>query len=151
MIWISYSTISIWVVLVGMIVHGHGNVKFAHHALDLHPVDSNHTIGSFAKLCLTLRKCLHTLQIIMKNDRSIPLYEAVLDGKDVCLDLLSKFPSEPLFVKELPVLCRSNWTTTPRTIKQICVRLFVFVGCDLGIFKEVFISFLLVGYMHNHM
>jgi len=39
-----------------MIAHGHGDVKFAHYALDLYPADSNHTIGSFARLLRDLEK-----------------------------------------------------------------------------------------------
>ena len=39
---------SLGVVLVGMIAHGHGDVKFVHYALDLYHADSNHNSGSFA-------------------------------------------------------------------------------------------------------
>jgi hypothetical protein len=39
-----------------MIAHGHGDVKFAYYALDLYPADSNHTIGSFARLLRDLDK-----------------------------------------------------------------------------------------------
>ena len=42
----------IWVNLIGMIAHGHGDVKFSHYALNLYPVDLNHTIRSFARLLL---------------------------------------------------------------------------------------------------
>ena len=39
-----------------MIAHGYGNVKYAHYALDLYLADSNHTIGSFAKVLHDLEK-----------------------------------------------------------------------------------------------
>jgi hypothetical protein len=38
------------VVVIGMIAHGHGDVRYAHYGLDIYPSDSNHTIGSIAKL-----------------------------------------------------------------------------------------------------
>ena len=33
-----------------MIVHGHGNVRYIRYGLDIFPSDSNHTMGSIAKL-----------------------------------------------------------------------------------------------------
>ena len=33
-----------------MIAHGHGDVRYAHYGLDIFPSDSNHTMGSIAKL-----------------------------------------------------------------------------------------------------
>lgn len=48
--WIAYSTTSLWVVLIGMIAHGHGNVKFVHYTLQVYDlVDLNHTIGPYAQ------------------------------------------------------------------------------------------------------
>jgi hypothetical protein len=36
--------------IIGMLAHGHGNVRYAHYSLDIFVHDSNYTIGSFAKL-----------------------------------------------------------------------------------------------------
>jgi hypothetical protein len=36
--------------VTGMLVHGHGDVWYAHYGLDLFAHDLNYTIGSFAKL-----------------------------------------------------------------------------------------------------
>jgi hypothetical protein len=38
------------VAVTGMIAHGHGDVRHAHYGLDIYPSDSNHTVGSIAKL-----------------------------------------------------------------------------------------------------
>jgi hypothetical protein len=54
------------VVVTGMIAHGHGDVRYAYYGLDIYPSDSNHTVGSIAKLlrdldllqCIQLSKCL---------------------------------------------------------------------------------------------
>ena len=70
-----------------MIAHEHGDIKFAHYALDLYPMDSNHTIGSFARLLRDLEKPLaHSSGALFENTGSTPLYEAVLDEKeDACI------------------------------------------------------------------
>ena len=38
------------VAVTGMIAHGHGDIRYAHYGLHTFPTDSNHTIGSIAKL-----------------------------------------------------------------------------------------------------
>ena len=133
-----------------MIAHGHGDVKYAHYALDLYPADSNHTIGSFAKLLRDLEKRpSYTSRLLFENLGSTPLYEAVLDGKYVCMHSLLEPHSEDVIATNFP--------------QTLCVQLdnyakdnksrYVFANWSLlvakGIFKEMFVSFLLVGYIHN--
>ena len=85
-----------------MIAHGHGDVKFDHYALDLYPTDSNHTIGSFTRFLRDLEKPpAYSSRLLFENTGSTPLYEAVLDGKDVCLHSLPEPPSEPVTAKKL--------------------------------------------------
>ena len=36
--------------VTGMIAHGHGDIRYAHYGLDIFLTDSNHTLGSIAKL-----------------------------------------------------------------------------------------------------
>ena len=92
-----------------MIAHRHGDVKFVHYALDLYLEDSNHTIGSFARFLRDLKKPLsYSSRLLFENMRSIPLYEAVLDGKDVCLHSLPEPPNKLVFAMKLPPLCVSN-------------------------------------------
>lgn len=42
--------------VTGMIAHGHGDVRYAHYALDLYPADSNHRVGSIARLLRDLER-----------------------------------------------------------------------------------------------
>jgi hypothetical protein len=42
--------------IIGMLVHGDGDVRYAHYGLDLFAHDSNYTIGSFAKLLRDLER-----------------------------------------------------------------------------------------------
>jgi hypothetical protein len=46
------------VAVTGMIVHGHGDVRYVHYGLDIYPSDSNHTVGSIAKLLRDLESPL---------------------------------------------------------------------------------------------
>jgi hypothetical protein len=65
------------IVVTGMIAHGHGDIKFAHFSLDLYPGDSNHTIGSVAKLLHDLEKPpASTSGVLFENSRSTPLFDA---------------------------------------------------------------------------
>ena len=36
--------------VIGMLAHGHGDVRYAHYVLDLYPHDANYIVGSIAKL-----------------------------------------------------------------------------------------------------
>ena len=38
------------VFMIGMLAHGHGNVRYAHYSLDLYSNDADYTVGSIAKL-----------------------------------------------------------------------------------------------------
>jgi hypothetical protein len=46
------------VAVIGTIAHGHGDVRYAHYGLDIYPNDSNHTVGSVAKLLRDLESPL---------------------------------------------------------------------------------------------
>jgi len=46
-------------VVIGMIVHEHGDVRYAHYGMGIFPIDSNHTIGSIAKLLCNYHPRIH--------------------------------------------------------------------------------------------
>src|ERR1700680_4010358 len=70
----------------GMIAHGHVDVKYAHYGLDFYPGDANHTVGSFAKLLRDLEKPpIHSSRALFDGCGTTPLYEAVLQGKMICM------------------------------------------------------------------
>jgi hypothetical protein len=96
-----------WVGIVEIIAHGHGDVNFAHYALHLYPADLNHTIRLFERFLCDLEKLPSYSSILLyENTGSTPLYEVVLDRKDVCLHSLLEPPSEPLIAMELsPTMC----------------------------------------------
>jgi hypothetical protein len=70
---------NVWVVYVGFIAHDHGDVKFAHNALDLYLADSNHIIGSFVKpLCNLKKPPAYSSRTLFENVESTPPYEVLL-------------------------------------------------------------------------
>ena len=59
----SFMKLSIFV--MGMIAHGHGDVRYAHYGLDIFPTNSNYTVGSIAKLLRDLELPLkYSLQVL---------------------------------------------------------------------------------------
>jgi hypothetical protein len=115
---------SLSVVLVGMIARGHGDVKFAHYALDLYMKNSNHIIRSFARFLRDLKKLhAYSLKLTFENLGSTPLYEAALDRKGKCLNSYLEPFNELVVMKKLPLPCGSNWTTMPNTtITYLCLQ-----------------------------
>jgi hypothetical protein len=137
------------VAVTGMIAHGHGDVKFAHFSLDLYPGDSNHTIGSVVKLLRDLEKPLASSSgVLFESSGSTPLFDAILKGKEICLDSLGTFqPSIP--VRTLPPILYVQLDNCWKDNKSRYVFCFWSMLVAKGIFEEVFVSFLLVGHMHE--
>jgi hypothetical protein len=52
------SFMKLQVAVTGMIAHGHGDVQYVHYGLDIYPSDSNHIVGSIAKLLRDLESPL---------------------------------------------------------------------------------------------
>jgi hypothetical protein len=76
-------------VFIGMIAHGHGDVKYAHYGLDFYLGDANHMVGSFAKLLHDLEKPpVHSSHALFDGCGMTSLYEAVFAGKEVCMSSL---------------------------------------------------------------
>ena len=46
------------VAVTRMIAYGHSDVRYAYYGLDIYPNDSNHTVGSIAKLLRDLESLL---------------------------------------------------------------------------------------------
>jgi hypothetical protein len=87
----------------GIIPHGHGNVKYAHYGLDFYPSDVIHTVGSFAKLLRNLKKPpIYSSRALFDGCGTIPLYEMVLAGREVCMLSLPEPSGELICTKPLP-------------------------------------------------
>src|SRR5665213_3542773 len=137
-------------VVLGMIAHGHVDVKYAHYGLDFYPGDANHTVGSFAKLLRDLEKPpTSSSRTLFEGSGTTPLYEAVLDGKEVCLNSLAEPPKEYVYAKQLPPTLHVQLDNCAKDNKCRYVFCFWSLLVAKGIFKEVFVSFLMVGHTHD--
>jgi hypothetical protein len=73
------------VAVTGMIAHGHGHERYAHYGLDIYPSNSNHTIGSIAKLLRDLESPpVYSSRRLFVGAGSSPLSQALLNGADLC-------------------------------------------------------------------
>jgi hypothetical protein len=134
----------------GMIAYGHVDVKYAHYGLDFYPGDANHTVGSFAKLLRDLKKPpMSSSRVLFVDYGTTPLYEVVLAGKEVCLSSLADEPQELVPAKQLPPTLHVQLDNCTKDNKCRYVFCFWSLLVAKGIFKEVFVSFLMVGHTHD--
>ena len=92
------------VAVTGMIAHGHGDVKYAHYGLETFPTNSNHTIGSIAKLLRDLEELLKnsSRKLFSEENTHSILTKAVLQGSDICIDSLLFLPKVLIPAQSLP-------------------------------------------------
>ena len=77
-----------------MIAHGHGDERYAHYGLDIYPSNSNHNVGSIAKLLGDLESppVYSSRQSFIGAGLS-PLSQALFNGADMCDSSLSLPPA----------------------------------------------------------
>ena len=89
--------------VTGMIVHGHGDVRYAHYGLDIFPHDSNYIIGSMAKLLRDLedppKSSSHELFV---GSLSTTLFWSILKGAEMCKASLGLQPQRLVGATLLP-------------------------------------------------
>ena len=89
--------------VTGMIAHGHGDIRYAHYGLDIFLSDSNHTVGSIAKLLRDLElQPKHSSRELFSGSRTAPLFTALLAGAEMCTSSLPPLGAEEVLAKPLP-------------------------------------------------
>ena len=136
--------------VTGMIAHGHRDIRYAHYGLDIFPTDSNHTVGSIAKLLRDLElPPKYSSWELFSRSGSAPLFTALLAGAEMCTSSLPPQDAEEVPAKPLPPVLNLQLDNATRDNKNR----FVFVFCSLltyhGVFQEVYINFLIVGHTHD--
>jgi hypothetical protein len=133
-----------------MIAHGHGNVRYAHYGLDIYPSDSNHTVGSIAKLLWDLESppMYSTLQLFARGGSS-PLFQALLTGVDMCEGSLPPAAVDLVMVALLPPVLNVQLDNACSNNKNQYVFSFFSLLVQKGVFRKVYINFLLVGHTHE--
>ena len=133
-----------------MIAHGYGDVRYAHYGLDIFSSDSNHTMGSIAKLLKDLElPPKHSSRELFSRSRTAPLFTALLAGVEMYTSSLPPSIAKEVLAKLLPPVLNLQLDDATGDNKNR----FVFVFCSLltyhGVFQEVYINFLIVGHTHN--
>ena len=144
------SFIKLPIFVTEMIAQSHGDVHYAHYGLDIFSTDSNHTMGSIAKLLRDLKLLpKHSLQGLFSRSGSAPLFTALLAVARMCTSSLPPQVAEYVLAKPLPLVLNlqlDNATTDNK-------NQFIFAFCSLltyhGVFQEVYINFLIVGHTHD--
>jgi hypothetical protein len=91
------------VVVTGMIAHGHGDVRYAHYALNIYPSNSIHTVGSIAKLLRDLESLpMYSTRQMFVGGGSSPLFQALFIGAAMCEGSLPPPPESPVEATTLP-------------------------------------------------
>ena len=139
------------IVVTGMIAHGHGDVRYAHYGLNIFPTDSNHTIGSIAKLLRDLeeesKNSSHKL--FSEEETQFALTRALLDGSEVCLESLLPSSEGVIPAHPLPPILTLQLDNASGNNKNRWVFGFCSLLVYKGIFCEVYINFLIVGHTHE--
>jgi hypothetical protein len=138
------------VFVTGMLVHGHGDVCYAHYNLDIFAHDSNYTIGSFARLFRDLEMPPKSLsRWFFDGSRWSPLFEAVLNGAEMCEATLPPMSETPCPAAPLPSILNVQRDSATGDNKNWFVFCFWSLLVAKGIFREVYMNFMLVGHTHD--
>ena len=134
-----------------ILAHGHGDVRYAHYGLDIYPHDVNYTVGSFARLLRDLEQVQtsSSRQLFVDSGRH-PLFRAVLQGASaVCLPYLLPAPEIHAPAKPLPPVLHVQMDNAVSDNKNRFVICFWSLLVVKGIFREVYVNFMLVGHTHD--
>ena len=121
-----------------------------HYGLDLYSHDANYTVGSFAKVLRDLEAHpKSSSRELFPESNSHPLYSALLQGAQMCMDPLGPAPDTPIPAKPLPPILNVQMDNAVSDNKNIYVFCFWSLLVAKCIFREVYVNFMLVGHTHD--
>jgi hypothetical protein len=136
--------------ITGMLAHGHGDVHYAHYGLDIFARDSNYTVGSFAKLLRDLeRPPKSSSRRLFDGARSSLMFQAVLTGAEMCEAALPLVSKTPCLAIPLPPILNVQMDNIAGDNKNWFVFCFWSLLVAKGIFRELYMNFMLVGHIHD--
>ena len=121
--------------ITGMIAHGHGDICYAYYGLDIFPTNSNHSVGSIAKLLrdLELPPKYSSWELFFGSD-SAPLFTALLARAEMCTSSLPPQDAEEVLAKPLPPMLNLQLDNATGDNKNR----FVFAFCSLLTYHGMF-------------
>ena len=138
------------IAVIGMIVHGHGDYRYAHFGINIYLHDSNHTVGSIAKLLRDLENPpKYSSRELFEGARSWPLFDAILKGSEICESSLLPEPPQLIPAKLLPPILHIQLDNAASDNKNWFVLCFFSLLVAKCIFREVHVNFMLVCHTHD--
>ena len=138
------------VAITGMLAHGHGDVHYVHYGLDVFAHDANYTVSSFAKLLQDLeRPPKSSLRNLFDGSRSSPLFEVVFNGAKMCQIALPPLIRTPSVGTPLLPILNVQMDNVTGDNKNRFVFYFWSLLVANGIFREVYVNFMLVRHTHD--
>jgi hypothetical protein len=136
--------------VTNMLAHGHGDVRYAHYGLDIFPHDLNYTVGSFAKLLRDLERPPKSSSCqLFDGSKSSPLFAAVLSRAEIYEAVLPPLSGTACPAIPLPPILNVQMDNAARDNKNRFVFCFWSLLVAKGIFREVYVNFMLVGHTHD--
>jgi hypothetical protein len=136
--------------VTGMIAHGHGDIRYAHYGLDLYPANSNHIVGSLAKVLRDLEDVLKFVsrQVFLDTHAS-PLFDALLEGERMCNSSLLPSQSSYVVPRSLPPVLHLQLDNACSNNKNRYTFYFFSLLVANAVFWEVYVNFMLVGHTYE--
>ncbi len=137
------------VMLIGMIVHEHGDEAYIQYSNELWPNDPNFTIGSLLRLLRTLEKELvHESRQLFKEEFQNEFFSLLMWGKSRCVQAL-KAPKNFVGAKLLPqkLLLQMDNCMKDNNNRYLWAFLSLLIVRD--VFEEAWLGFLVVGHTHK--
>lgn len=139
--------------VIGMLTHRYGDVRYAHYMLDLYPGNCKHAMGSFVRFLCDLEEPL--VSSFLKNKISIysvgcsPLYPHVLHGSEMCLQGLQAPSMKPIPAILLPPILHAQFDSCWKDNKCRFMKAFWSMFAMKWIFTEVHMFGLLIDHTHD--
>ena len=128
-------------------------VTFGMHTMGLIFSQQTQTIPlvPFHNCCITWKANprTHHAKYFLNGEKQSVLTATILDGSEICLDSLLPAPEEPIPAKPLPPVLTLQLDNASDDNKNQWVLAFCSLLIFKGIFREVYINFLIVGHTHE--
>ena len=120
--------------VIGMLAHGHGDVRYAHYGLDIYAHDVNYSVASFAKPLHDLEQPPKaSTRELFESSGKTALFRAVLKGaKDACEASLPALYENPPPAKPLPPILHVQMDNAVSDNKNRYVFCFLVSSCCEG-------------------
>jgi len=122
-----------------------------HYNLDIFIYDSKYMVESFAKLLCNLELPLkYSIRELFVGLGSSPLFHVVLQGANMCKSSLQPMPKVPIAATPLLLVLNIQIDNATGDNKNRFVFAFWSLLIAKKIFRKVYMSFMLVGHIHDN-